>query len=62
MAIDDSTKRMVELSRQLHQAAQDRKDDFLEAMTAGLVKSAERLLAREIDPTVIVRRPQIDGR
>ncbi len=37
-------------------------DDFLSDMTEKLVRSAERLLAREIAPPLVIRREKIDGR
>jgi len=43
-------------------AQDERKDDFLEGMTKELVKSAERILAREVAPPLVVRREEIDGR
>ena len=63
MAIHDSTRQILTAARKLHQMAQDeRKDDFLEGMTKELVKSAERILAREIALPLVVRREEIDGR
>jgi hypothetical protein len=62
MAARKDTKRMIELARGLHRAAQDRHDDFLAAMTANLVKSAERILAKEISPPLVVKREQTEGR
>ncbi len=60
----NSTRRILDATRELHETASKEHpdDDFLQAMTGGMVKSAERLLAREITPPLVIRRKEIDGR
>jgi hypothetical protein len=59
-------RRLLELARELHRAAHEdpRLLDIpiLKAMTAEMVKSAERILAREIPLTLIVRKDRVEGR
>jgi len=60
----NSTRRILNATRELHEMALKERpdDDFLSGMTKELVKSTERLLAREITPPLVIRREEINGR
>ncbi len=62
MAVNDSTRHMVRLTRELREmATKERPDDeFLRGMLDEMMKTAERLLAREIGADTFVRERKID--
>ncbi len=63
MAITNDTRQMLDTARSLREMVQQERpdNDFLNSMVNHLVKSTERLLAREITPPLVIRREEIKG-